>query len=103
MADIFTCFTAGVTEELIFRGYIMTRLSLLFKNNYMPIILSALAFSALHYGYKSLRELIFAFLIGILFGTYYQRYRNIKVLIAAHFMVDIINVELLTHFYKLIK
>ena len=99
----FTCFTAGVTEELIFRGYIMTRLSLLFKNNYMPIILSALAFSALHYGYKSLRELIFAFLIGILFGTYYQRYRNIKVLIAAHFMVDIINVELLTHFYKLIK
>jgi hypothetical protein len=100
---VFTCLTAGVTEELIFRGYIMTRLSLLFKNNYMPVILSALGFSALHYGYKSLHELIFAFLIGIVFGIYYQKYRNIKVLIAAHFMIDFINMELLTHFYKLMK
>jgi len=100
---VFTCLTAGITEELIFRGYIMTRLSLLFRNNYMPVILSAVAFSALHYGYKSLHELIFAFLIGILFGAYYQKYRNIKVLIAAHFMIDFINMEVLTHFYKLVK
>src|SRR3569833_1075380 len=98
---VFTCLTAGITEELIFRGYIMTRLSLLFRNNYMPVILSAVAFSALHYGYKSLHELIFAFLIGILFCAYYQKYRNIKVLIAAHFMIDFINMEVLTHFYKL--
>lgn len=100
---IFTCFTAGVTEELIFRGYIMTRLSLVFKNDYVAIILSAFFFGALHYGYKSLHEVIFAFLIGIMFGIYYQKYRNIKVLIAAHFAIDIINVELSAHFYKLIK
>jgi membrane protease YdiL (CAAX protease family) len=100
---VFTCITAGVTEELIFRGYMIPRLSLLFKNDYLAIILSALGFSALHYGYKSLHELIFAFLIGILFGAYYQKYRNIKVLIAAHFMIDFINMEMLTHFYKLMK
>jgi len=100
---VFTCITAGVTEELIFRGYIMTRLSLLFKNDYAAIVVSAIGFSALHYGYKSLHELIFAFLIGILYGAYYQKYRNIKVLIAAHFMVDFINMEVLTHFYKLMK
>jgi membrane protease YdiL (CAAX protease family) len=99
----FICLTAGVTEELIFRGYVMTRLSLLFKNDYAAIIVSALGFSALHYGYKSLHELIFAFLIGIVFGIYYQKYRNIKVLIAAHFLIDLINMELLTHFYKFIK
>ncbi|MBS1528837.1 MAG: CPBP family intramembrane metalloprotease [Bacteroidetes bacterium] len=99
----FVCFTAGVTEELIFRGYVMTRLSLLFKNKYLPIILSALGFSALHYGYKNLHELIFAFLIGIIFGIYYQKYRNIKVLVVAHFAIDFINMEMLTHFYKLMK
>ena len=100
---LFTCITAGVTEELIFRGYMIPRLSLLFKNDYLPVVLSALCFGALHYGYKSLHELIFAFLIGIMFGIYYQKYRNIKVLMIAHFLIDIINMELLTHFYKLMK
>ncbi|MFI5162950.1 MAG: CPBP family intramembrane glutamic endopeptidase [Sphingobacteriales bacterium] len=100
---IFTCITAGVTEELIFRGYMIPRLALLFKNDYVAIILSAICFGALHYGYKSLHEVIFAFLIGIMFGFYYQKYRNIKVLIAAHFVIDIINMEILTHFYKMVK
>jgi membrane protease YdiL (CAAX protease family) len=100
---IFTAFTAGVTEELLMRGYILTRLSLLIKNNYMPVIISALLFSGLHYSYKSLRELIFAFLIGVIYGIFYQKYRNIKVLIAAHFMLDLINLEITSHFYKLIK
>ncbi len=100
---LFTAVTAGVTEELIFRGYILTRLSLLFKNKYIPIIISALAFSSLHYSYRSLREYILTFLIGILFGVYYQQYRNIKVLIMVHFMIDIISLEVATHFYKLIK
>jgi membrane protease YdiL (CAAX protease family) len=100
---LFTAVTAGVTEELIFRGYILTRLSLLFKNRYMPLVISAFAFASLHYSYRSLREYIFTFLIGILFGAYYQKYRNIKVLIVVHFMIDIISLEIGTHFYKLIK
>ena len=100
---LFTAVTAGVTEELIFRGYVLTRLSLLFKNKYIPIFISAIAFASLHYSYRSLREYILTFLIGILFGAYYQKYRNIKVLIAVHFMIDIISLEVGTHFYKLIK
>jgi len=100
---LFTAFTAGVTEELIFRGYILTRLSLLIKNRYLPVIISAFLFGAIHFSYKSLREVIFAFLIGIMFGVHYQKYRNIKVLIAAHFTIDIVNLLIATHFYKLLK
>ena len=100
---IFVAFTAGVTEELLMRGYVLTRLSLLVKNRYVPIIVSALLFSALHYSYRSLKELIFAFLIGIIYGAFYQKYRNIKVLIIAHFMLDVINLEIGSHFYRLIK
>jgi hypothetical protein len=100
---LFTAFTAGVTEELIFRGYILTRLSLLIKNRYLPIVISAFLFGAIHFSYKSLREIIFAFLIGIMFGVHYQKYRNIKVLIVAHFAIDIINLLITTHFYKLMK
>jgi uncharacterized protein len=100
---LFTAFTAGVTEELIFRGYILTRLSLLIKNRYLPVIISAFLFGAIHFSYRSLREVIFAFLIGIMFGVHYQKYRNIKVLIAAHFAIDIVNLLIATHFYKLLK
>jgi membrane protease YdiL (CAAX protease family) len=100
---ILTVFTAGVTEELLMRGYVLTRVSLLVKNRYVPVIVSALLFSALHFSYKSLKELIFAFLIGVIYGIFYQKYRNIKVLIAAHFLLDLVNLELAIHFYKLIK
>lgn len=96
----FTVLTAGVTEELIFRAYILTRLAHLISNKYLPVIISALLFSAMHYGYGNLGELIFTFLIGILFGAYYQKYRNIQVLIVVHFMIDIINMSITMHYYN---
>ena len=94
----FISLTAGVTEELIFRGYLLTRLAQLFKGPYIPVIGSALVFAAMHYSYKSVHELIFVFLIGIIYGTYYNKYRNIKVLMLSHFLIDFINVMLLQHY-----
>jgi membrane protease YdiL (CAAX protease family) len=87
----FVALTAGVTEEFIFRGYLLTRLSLLFSNKYMPVIMSSVLFAAMHYKYNSLREFIFVFLIGVLYSIYYQKYRNIKVLMVVHFLVDFIS------------
>lgn len=95
---IFVAFTAGVTEEFIFRGYLLTRLSLLFNNKYLPVIISSVLFAAMHYKYNSLREYIFVFLIGVLYGAYYQKYRNIKVVMAAHFLVDLISLTV-AHYY----
>jgi membrane protease YdiL (CAAX protease family) len=97
---VFVALTAGVTEELIFRGYVFTRLSLLFKNGYMPVIISSVLFSAMHYKYNSLREYIFVFLIGVIYSLYYKKYRNIKVLMTVHFMVDVISLLLAEHIVK---
>jgi membrane protease YdiL (CAAX protease family) len=93
----FIALTAGVTEELIFRGYLLTRLSQLLKNNAAAIIVSSLLFAVLHYKYGSLRELIFTFLIGVLFSIYYIKYRNIKAIIVTHFLIDYINMNIATH------
>jgi hypothetical protein len=93
----FIALTAGVTEELIFRGYLLTRLSQWFKNNVAATIVSSLLFAALHYKYGSLRELIFTFLIGMIFSIYYIRYRNIKAIIVTHFLIDYINMNIATH------
>jgi membrane protease YdiL (CAAX protease family) len=93
----FIALTAGVTEEFIFRGYILTRLLQIFKHPYIPVILSSILFSALHYKFHSLREFIFTFLIGVIFSLYYIKYRNIKALMLTHFLIDFISLMLAQH------
>jgi len=84
----FVSITAGITEEIIFRGYILTRLSILFKNQYVPIVLSAFIFSLMHYTYNSAHEFLFTFLIGIIFAIHYKTYGNLKPIIIAHCLID---------------
>jgi membrane protease YdiL (CAAX protease family) len=97
---IFIAFTAGFTEEMIFRAYMLTRLSLLFSNKYVPIIISSLLFAGLHYKYHSPREYIFPFLIGIITSVHYQKFGNIKPLIIVHFLIDVIGLLLASQFIK---
>lgn len=69
----FVSITAGVTEELMFRAYVLTRLSNFFKEPWFPVIISSASFSGLHYGYHSLGEFIFTFLFGVVCSVYYIR------------------------------
>ena len=85
---MFTAFTAGITEELFFRGYVMSRLALFFKNMHVQVLVSAALFCSIHLSYHNWGETIFSFLLGLIFGYHYQRYRNIKVLMVVHFIVD---------------
>ena len=91
---VFGAITAGITEELVFRGYILSRLSLFFNNKHWPVLISAALFSFMHLGYKTLSEVIFSFLIGVVMAYHYQKYRNIKVVIIVHFLVDLIALSL---------
>jgi len=88
---IFSAITAGFTEELIFRGYLVPRLELLFKNRHMPVIVSSLMFGLVHFRYQSFTEVIFATLFGAVFAIHYQLYRNIKILIFTHACVDLVS------------
>lgn len=95
----FVSITAGVTEELIFRAYVLTRLSTFFKSPYFPVIISSVIFSALHYRYHSLTEFIFTFLFGVVCSVYYIRYRNIHALILVHFLIDFIVFTVAQYYY----
>lgn len=86
---LFASITAGMTEELLFRGYLMSRLELVFKNNDMPILLSAIVFALAHLGYQSAVKLVVVFLIGLALAFLYYRYRNIKILIILHCLIDL--------------
>lgn len=92
---LFTAATAGVVEELIFRGYIQPRLELLFKNSWAAIIVSALLFGLLHITYGTLSNVVIPVFIGLVFAWHYKKYRNIKVLITCHFLIDTISLFVL--------
>jgi membrane protease YdiL (CAAX protease family) len=85
----FAIITAAVVEELIFRGYIQSRLQLLFKNSYRPMVISAFCFGLLHMGYGTLINMLVPFIIGLVFSWHYYKYRNIKILMICHMLIDI--------------
>jgi uncharacterized protein len=87
---LFTCITAGITEELVFRGYLLPRLTLVFNSPKLGIIISSLLFGLLHYGYGNLAQIIGPMLIGTIFAIHYYYFRNLKVLIFCHFLWDFI-------------
>ncbi|MEO8769466.1 MAG: type II CAAX endopeptidase family protein [Ferruginibacter sp.] len=92
---VFTALTAGVIEELIFRGYLLPRFEAIFKNHWIAISISSLLFGLLHYRYGTIVNVAGPVFIGFVFGYFYWRFRNIKILIIAHFLWDIIALLLL--------
>jgi membrane protease YdiL (CAAX protease family) len=93
---IFTALTAGVTEELIFRGYMQPRLEKAFNSPVPAIIITSFLFAALHTSYGTLIQFLVPLFIGVLFSVFYSKYRNIKILILCHFLVDTLSLLALT-------
>jgi membrane protease YdiL (CAAX protease family) len=81
--------TAGFLEEFIFRGYMIPRLQLFFKSHHLPIIISSVVFGLLHIGYGTVINVVGPVIIGLVFGYHYQQYRNIKMLIICHLLIDL--------------
>jgi membrane protease YdiL (CAAX protease family) len=89
---IFTVFTAAVVEELLFRGYLIPRLQLIFKNAYLPVIISSALFGLVHFGFHNTSQMINTGFIGLITAIHFSKYRNIYILIIVHFAIDIIGV-----------
>ena len=87
---IFTAATAAIVEELVFRGYIQPRIEVIFKKPVWGIVGSALLFALLHLSYDSWLQVIAPLFIGFVFSIFYWKYRNIKILIICHFVIDLI-------------
>lgn len=89
-----TAGTAGIVEELTFRGYLMPRILVLFKSPALAIIISSVLFGLLHFGYGTIVQVIGPFFIGLIFAIYYYKFRNIKILIVCHILWDIMAIYL---------
>lgn len=78
--------TAGVTEELIWRGYAITRMEAQGRKRWPAILLSALSFALIH---GTPVHWAITFVVGIIAGYYYTRERKLVPLIATHVVMDL--------------
>ncbi len=83
-------FTAGFCEETAFRGYLMSRIRLVFnlQNWVIPTIVSSVIFGACH-SYQGLPGFIVISVYGFLFALLYIRTASIWPCVIAHSLIDI--------------
>ena len=89
-AILIICYVSwSICIELIFRGYLLPRLAIVFKNNVAAVVLSSLLFALFPFFYFTYHWMICDFISGIVFSIFYLKYRNIKIVIVARVLVDL--------------
>jgi membrane protease YdiL (CAAX protease family) len=86
--------SAGFGEEMLFRGFFLTRLEgLLGKTRLalmLAVVLQAMLFGLSHYK-QGPSGILVTGMIGLVFGTFYARGRNLWPLIIAHGLMDAVS------------
>jgi len=73
----------GMTEELIFRSILQTRLEKILGLRY-GLLLTGGIFGMMHIGYGILDEILFAIIFGIVLGYIFQKTRNLLIVASIH-------------------
>jgi uncharacterized protein len=79
--------TAGVTEEIVVRGYAQTRLEQLRAPTAVIILLPTALWGVLHV-YQGVGAALTIFGLGLMYAWYFQRTRRLWPLILAHILFD---------------
>lgn len=80
---------AGLTEEVIFIGYLFDRLRRL-GWGWWTIILSTAALRAAYHAYQGFPAMVGNFAMGVVFGWCYRRWGRVMPLVIAHTLIDIV-------------
>ena len=73
----------GIGEEVLFRGLVQRDMTSLFGGKW-GLLVASLMFGVMHLTWRSIPELVFTFLAGMIFGYLYHRSRNLTAPIIAH-------------------
>ncbi|MEL6925956.1 MAG: CPBP family intramembrane glutamic endopeptidase [Bacteroidota bacterium] len=84
---VFSVLTAGIAEEIIYRGYATERLMKIQDSYWVAFFVPLLAFTLMHYR-KGMEHMLLAFVVGALMQYYYLKFRNLTITIIGHLMID---------------
>ncbi len=80
---------AGVTEEVIWLGYLFDRLRLL-GWSWWTIILTSAALRGAYHAYQGIGPILGNIAMGIVFGWLYKRWGRVMPFVLAHILIDVI-------------
>jgi membrane protease YdiL (CAAX protease family) len=86
---ITTPIVAGVTEEIVYRGYAIERLALLTGRRWLAGLVAGAAFLAVHVSWGGAQLILVAFATVVFVGLYLWR-RDLPCVILAHVLADLI-------------
>lgn len=87
-------FFVGLHEEILFRGFVLTRLSTLMRSTPAGVILSAVIFGALH-GYQGPIGVIQTTAVGLVFGVVVAVTRSVWPAVISHGIFDTIGLAVI--------
>lgn len=82
-----TCATAGICEEMVFRGYLMRQLHALDGSLWIAIAGQGIVFGLFH-GYQGWKNVVVISVLGILYGALAAWRRNLRANMLAHAWSD---------------
>jgi len=86
------CFSAGVFEEIIYRGYLVTYCLYLFEGfdyqEILAIALPAFVFAVSHF-YQGAKAVLKIFILSIFFGYLFVYSGSLLIVMILHFLVDL--------------
>ncbi|NRB50833.1 MAG: CPBP family intramembrane metalloprotease [Saprospiraceae bacterium] len=85
---LFSLLTAGIAEEIIYRGYATERLLRLQENKWVAFLLPWAAFTLMHYR-KGLDHMLGVAAVAALMQWYYMKYRNLTITVIGHLFIDL--------------
>lgn len=74
-------------QELIYRGYMTSRLELVSKNKIFIMIFTILSFLAIHFPFRNIPLYFGVFLLGIIWEKSFLQYRNLSSLSISHAII----------------
>ncbi|MEH8017241.1 CPBP family intramembrane metalloprotease [Rheinheimera muenzenbergensis] len=89
-AIIVLAFTAAVTEEVIFRGFALTRLQRCIRNPWFILPVIAVSFVFIHGGLRSIGLTLNYLIFSLVFGACFilLRFKRLEILILIHFLIN---------------
>lgn len=93
---IYMILFVGLAEELLFRGLIQRDMMKLLGWKW-GLIGASLMFAVMHLTWRSIPELVFTFVAGLIFGYLYYRTRSLTVPIVAHGIANTVLVAILPY------
>ncbi len=91
--------TAGIGEEILFRGYLQRQFAALTRSTATGLVLQGVAFGAAH-GYQGKKYMCVIAVYGCLFGLLAYWRRSLRPGMMAHFLQDAVGGLVGRHFLK---